>query len=237
MIDKYKQEIKKYLCKRWSVPYNRYGIPNPLFERLTEGGSLTLIDIGAHNGYFSESISKYCDITKGIIIEPLPEKYAILKNKFKPPHYEVVDYIISDKNGVVDFEVNELTETSSILHIKSDIPEHANLNLKVTGKMARQSKTLDSLVRELSLEKIDLLKIDVQGAELLVLIGSNHVLSRTRMIWIEVSFKPLYDNSATFFDIYSYLNDRNFRLIGMNPVFHGPDGELLQCDALFMRRY
>ena len=234
MLDKYRQKLKLYLCKRWNVPYNRYGIPNPLFDNVREGQPITLIDIGAHNGSFSASLSQYCSIKRGILIEPLEDKYKLLLDRFRPPVYEVLNCVVSDRMGHVEFEINELSETSSILSIKKDIPEHANLAISVKDRMQCESKTLDSIVKEYELGSIDVLKIDVQGAELLVLHGASGTLAKTRMIWLEVSFKPLYDNSATFFDIYSFMARAKFMFIGMAPVFYSPSGELIQCDALFI---
>ena len=94
--------------------------------------------------------------------------------------------------------------------------------------------TLDQFVQEQQIARIDLLKIDTQGAELLVLKGAVAVLPRVRMIWAEVSFRALYDGSALFADVHGFLAEQGFRLHSIHAGFRGSDGELLQGDALFL---
>ena len=98
-----------------------------------------------------------------------------------------------------------------------------------------QTKTLDALASEANMSRIDLLKLDVQGAEHLVLKGGKTILTSTFMIWTEISFKPLYEKSSDFFEIYKILSSIGFKLMEIEPGFRGADGELLQADALFVR--
>jgi hypothetical protein len=86
-----------------------------------------------------------------------------------------------------------------------------------------------------SKENVDLLKIDVQGAELMALRGAAQTLPRVRMICTEVSFTPLYEGSSIFSEIYDFLGDRGFRLLSLREGFRGKDSELLQGDAVFAR--
>ena len=59
-------------------------------------------------------------------------------------------------------------------------------------------------------------------------------LERVRLIWIEVSFRPLYEGSAVLSDVYAFLRSQGFRLYSLHEGFRGVDGELLQADALFL---
>jgi Methyltransferase FkbM domain len=93
-----------------------------------------------------------------------------------------------------------------------------------------------SVAAEAKMTSVDLLKLDVQGAECLALAGAAGILKNTRMLWIEVSFKPLYENSATFFDVYHTVEKAGFILADLKPGFRAPDGELLQADALFLKK-
>jgi FkbM family methyltransferase len=45
--------------------------------------------------------------------------------------------------------------------------------------------TLDSVARETQLDRIDLLWVDIQGAERDMIAGGRHALSRTRYMMIE----------------------------------------------------
>ena len=93
----------------------------------------------------------------------------------------------------------------------------------------------DLLVQEDWLGPVDLLKLDVQGAELLVLRGAEKSLPRVRLVFVEVSFRPIYEGSAVFADVYAFLRGHGFRMLSMEEGFRGTDGELLQSDVLFSR--
>ena len=95
---------------------------------------------------------------------------------------------------------------------------------------------LDTLLHELRWPgNIDLMKIDVQGAELLALRGAEQALARTRFVFAEVSFAPLYEGSCVFGEVYDFLCSRGFRLLSIQEGFRGEDNELLQCDSMFGR--
>lgn len=93
--------------------------------------------------------------------------------------------------------------------------------------------TLDSLFESTS--HWDLLKLDVQGAEHLVLAGARETLKQTSLIWTEVSFVRLYEEAVLFHDLYQTLKKLGFRLLEIQEAFRSQTGELLQADALFAR--
>jgi FkbM family methyltransferase len=226
--------FKKYLHKRSGTHYLRNGEPVLLVRHLRKGKPISLIDVGAYNGDFTDAIEKYCGIEIGVLIEPLPEKAHELRRRFHLPKYHVFECVLSCCDGIVPLEINEFQPTSSILRIKRGIPELAGVSLGSGHTIQRDAFTLDGIVSQVGMKEIDLLKLDVQGAEQLVLRGGPESLKSTSMIWIEVSYKPLYEGSCTFFDVYSFLHEHGFRLYEIGDAFRGPSGELLQSDALFI---
>ena len=59
---------------------------------------------------------------------------------------------------------------------------------------------------------IDVLQIDVQGAEMLVLEGAKEMILRTRPVFLEVSIDAnLYTNSATWSELATLLASKGFR--------------------------
>jgi len=137
---------------------------------------------------------------------------------------------------MVDFEMYEEEATSSLLKIHRHLPELSAVHLEKSTTLRVQTRTLDDIVREVGITEIDLLKIDVQGAEAKVLAGAPNILRRTRFVWVEVSFKPLYENSPTFFDIYPQMNAAGFGLLELSPAFRAPNREMVQADGLFFRK-
>ncbi|MCG9891441.1 MAG: FkbM family methyltransferase [Thermosynechococcaceae cyanobacterium MS004] len=79
-----------------------------------------------------------------------------------------------------------------------------------------ETTTLDQFCESESIEEIDFLQIDVQGADLDVLHGAIHLLSRSVLgIQIEVEFAELYKGQPLFADIDTFLRKQNFSLFDL----------------------
>lgn len=65
---------------------------------------------------------------------------------------------------------------------------------------------------------IDFLKIDIQGAELMVLKNARRKLEECSIIQVEVSFVPLYKGAPTFGDIDSELRSQGFMVHGFATI-------------------
>jgi FkbM family methyltransferase len=212
-------KIESYLCKY-----------------IQKGKELTVIDVGAHKGAFMEELNKCFIVNKAILVEPIPHLSNMLKGKFEPKKYAIFQNVLTSKNAEeVEFNVNEFEETSSILQFDPEMRELSNINTKLSRIQKITTRTLDSIREETGISPIDLLKIDVQGSEIEVLLGAEKTLSITEYIWIELSFKPLYIKSAVFSDVHNYLIKKGFLLLEISPGYRASDGELLQADVLFVR--
>lgn len=159
---------------------------------------INLVDIGAHRGTFIKMIEERIGISDAILVEPIPVCFEYLKAEFGS-RYTVINNLITDKaTENVLFHIYDFAETSSVLTIK-DIGEHEGVEIGLHSDINIGSITLDDLyTKHLKDTQIDLLKIDVQGAEHLVLEGAEQILKHTSFVWVEVSFKQLYDNSMLF---------------------------------------
>ena len=70
--------------------------------------------------------------------------------------------------------------------------------------------SLDDFVRKNSIDEVDFIKIDIQGAELDVFKGGVKTLENVVFIVSEVEFIPLYINQPLFGDVCKYLTEKNF---------------------------
>jgi FkbM family methyltransferase len=206
-----------------------------LFQYIRSGHPLHYVDIGAFHGYFFETVKKEVTLKSAVLIEPQPaladelrKKYAAVKS------VNVFETVLSDKNEDVSFYRQSESATSSMLRMDETILG-GHLDTSIAEVSTHKATLLDDLLKDDN-RNIDLLKIDVQGAELLVLRGASNTLKRTSYIWVEVSFKPLYENSATFSDIYAFMNAHQFQLISMLEGYRNKNGELLQADCLFQQK-
>jgi FkbM family methyltransferase len=232
---KIKEDLKLWFCRRWEVPYSPEEIPYGLYRRIEKSQPLCVVDVGAHRGGFMKSISRICGVSRGVLVEALPFKIDWLKRDFSSAEYTIFECAVADRTGTIEFHLNPMSDTSSLLRLRQEMPELSALPEGTSELLTVQARTLDDLIAEAKLDRVDLLKIDVQGAEAIAFAGAGEMLKKTRLVLTEVSLKPLYDQSATFFDIHRIMTSAGFKLLDLNPEFRAPDGELLQCDALFQR--
>jgi FkbM family methyltransferase len=233
-----KQEGKYLLYDILKMPYSRARVPLEILKWLPKSSPITFFDIGANDGMFSKCICGEYQIKTGVLVEPVSKLVPVLEQKFPDrAKFRIIGAAISDSVSETDFFVNNDADfVSSLLRIDNKGEAFAALNFADPVLTKVQALTLDHLVNDLQLSNIDLIKIDVQGAEHLVLKGATDTLKKTRLVYTEFSFKPLYDKSSTFFDLYNILYENNFMLANMSSGYTSAYGELLQGDALFVNK-
>jgi FkbM family methyltransferase len=96
--------------------------------------------------------------------------------------------------------------------------------------------TLDDVVAEFSGRDFDMLKLDVQGAELDVLRGAAQTLAGIEVIVIELSLQEYNKGAPLIAEVMARLDALGFALFDMFGVSRTPAGVLLQSDGIFLRR-
>lgn len=215
------------------MPFNRAGVPVDITQWLPNEKAINFIDIGASKGDFSNNLKAYYKVNKALLIDPIPKNAKALQERFNSKNYTVINAAISDKAGTADFYITEDFDVlSSLLPMT---PEHLNpFNIANPKKTTVRTETLDDIFTKYNMKMIDLLKIDVQGAEHLVLAESALTLKATKAIYTEFSYKAMYDGSSTFFDVFKILTDANFRMVNTSIAYKLQNGEIVQGDALFI---
>ncbi len=96
--------------------------------------------------------------------------------------------------------------------------------------------TLDEFCRERGLARIDLLKMDLQGGELLALRGAAGLLraGAVDVIYTEVVTVPHYHGQCYFHEVTAELYAHGFRLFGVYNFDLSPVGQLTTADAIYI---
>jgi len=134
----------------------------------------TVIDVGAGIGseihYYSQMVGK---MGKVVAIEAHPQTFACLKKFCELNHLE----------NVVPLHVAVGDHDGSVLI--NDRSDHiANSIMGVTAGAMVPLKTLDSIVDSLQLEKINFLKMNIEGAERLAIVGMQTCISKIETLCI-----------------------------------------------------
>jgi len=96
--------------------------------------------------------------------------------------------------------------------------------------------TLDQFCRREGVDRIHLLKMDVQGGEGLVIEGATGMLSRGRIdaIYTEVMFVSHYAEGKLFDELSGMLERHGLRLFGFYNLTWATNGQLRFGDALYV---
>lgn len=186
------------------------------------------IDVGVNRGQTVDFFKKIDKNVEIIGFEPNKSLFqAIINSKIE--NLTIFNYGCSDIEGQLEFHENILDESSTF--------ETTNPNSKWLLKKARilgvnpeglitnsYKVTVVSLSRflnkNLNVQKVDILKIDVEGHELKVLKGlfSENLRAHIRFIQVEVHHDDMYfENKKS--DIFEILMSNNFKLF--KEVKHG----------------
>jgi FkbM family methyltransferase len=233
-----KQEGKYFLMDSLKIPYSRSGAPLEVLKWLPKSKPITFFDIGASVGHFAQSISSEYRVEKGILVEAVSRLIPILEKNFPNKEtFQIINAAITNFVGETDFYFNKDADfVSSLLKIDNRGEAFASLHIEDPVLTKIQALTLDHIVSEQGILNIDLIKMDVQGAEHLVLQAGTETLKRTKLVYTEFSYKPLYEKSSTFFDLYNIFYENDFILADVSTGYALPNGELLQGDALFVNK-
>lgn len=130
----------------------------------------------------------------------------------------------SNSKETVTFYENSLSGTGSLLKPGKFLKENYDINQAESYQV--ETITLDEYFDG---KTVDILQIDVQGAEKLVLEGASELLKRTKACFIEISVNPdLYEGSCIFDELYNMLKQNGFVLALLGTDFN------LTGNALFL---
>lgn len=199
--------------------------------RLRDSGLLprTVLDVGAAFGDWSRACAEVFPNSEFVLVEPVDEYRPILQAvSAKLASATVIAGALSNVSGTTTLNVHRDLVGSSLLS-ETEGGDIDGVPREVTAWR------LDELTEERSLEGPFLLKVDVQGAELQVLQGSEAILGDVLAIVLEVSFLDFFVGGPQFTDVVLYMHDQGFVVYDVFGLMRRPlDGALSQADVLFV---
>lgn len=146
---------------------------------------MTVVDVGANIGYYTVMAALAIGNNGHVIAyEPAPENFSFLKSNIslnKLSNVIAVQKALSDHSGI---ETLYLTENNKGTH------SFAN-NRKVKKSITVPTDTLDNSLEKMGTEHVDIIKMDVEGAEPMVISGMDKTLSQNPDVIIFMEFYPL----------------------------------------------
>tara|TARA_Y100001963_G_C6791507_1_gene455708 strand:+ start:4863 stop:5528 length:666 start_codon:yes stop_codon:yes gene_type:complete len=184
------------------------------------------IEIGSRDGHDTKTMQQIFNISPSncYIFEAHPELFRNIENQY--PEFNTYNCALSDKTEPIIFNAADLK--NEVNPGASSVLEAIDENFK-SNKVEVDGWRMDDISKNLNINNIDLVKIDVEGFSLQVLKGFGDLLNNTKCIQIELEHKECWKKQSNYDEVKSFLNKNNFTEIIHIRMVHD------QSDSLWVK--
>jgi FkbM family methyltransferase len=165
------------------------------------------LDIGANVGYYSLLMSELCGHDgKTIAIEPNPKICELLRYT-EANHgwnFPIVEGALADKAGKATLTIPDMSHGGATIKPNDLIPGRSQIEV--------QTWSVDELVKQFNLPRVDVIKMDVEGVEPLVFSGMQQTIAANPGIQIILEYSPSIYHEAVPFTDYLFSNFSVFEI-------------------------
>ncbi|MCJ7543396.1 MAG: FkbM family methyltransferase [Phycisphaerae bacterium] len=231
----------KRLLRRvlWGKHGNLTSLDDPwkIIPSLLAGREVTtLIDAGASDGRITHRLLRAFPQATAYLFEPNPA-YAEALREYADRDRRVRPQLLAlaDRQGELEFYETASRGSCSLLkpsrHLADNFPQEASVRRVSRVPAVR----LDDWARQSGLASIEVVKLDIQGAELAACRGGREILQQsTLLIYTEVWFRRLYEGGAVFGEIDQFLRELGFALYSLYKPKSDARGFLSWANALYL---
>lgn len=177
----------------------------------------TIVIVGAYHGYEIDRMLQYYPNATFFAFEAYPKHFEVLHDRFEGNNrVRCYNYALSDEIGVCDFYERSDPGSGSVLEFIGDQKGHPQHTVdKITANCTVLRIFQNPAYQYANIfGDIDMLWVDVQGAELLVLKGTD--LTKVQSLFLEVNTRwatneydiETYKNNCYLDELENYLKDQ-----------------------------
>jgi len=174
-------------------------------KKLRKTENLILFDVGANVGKYANLLYETFDKNTQIYsFEPSPIAFQkLLENTENKANVKAFNFGFGEKEQIMTLYRDK--DASGLASVYQRELVHHQIEMNKTEEI--NIKAIDSFVIEKQIDKIDLLKLDVEGHELKVLEGAKNILASGKINFIQFEFGGCNIDSRTYFrDFYNLLH-------------------------------
>jgi FkbM family methyltransferase len=181
-----------------------------------------IFDVGANNGEWALALARGLESPKFFMFECAPICLAEIEKRLPKLRGQLFPYAVSDERGIGKMFTPIRGSGLSSLHERSDV----GINQETYEEIFVEKTTVDDFVDREGVEKIDLLKMDIEGHELSALKGATSSINAGKVQSIMFEFGSANVNSRTYFRDFWNMLHHSFNVYRITP-----GGDLLRISA------
>ncbi|MGB2987908.1 MAG: FkbM family methyltransferase [Phycisphaerae bacterium] len=190
-----------------------------------------VLDCGANVGQTAGSFRHLYPKAEIYSFEPVTSVFGELRKRCDELKVHAVKKAVGDRDGKAVINLTASDEANSLLGFQEGNP--CAEWTRVVDREEVEVCTLDRWCQDNDIDpkRVDILKLDVQGAELQALYGARKLLETTKVVYLEVSFVPIYKDIPLFGEIDGFLRECGYRRYAIYPS----DQPQNWADALYVK--
>lgn len=214
--------------------------PFVMQQRLLKGSAASepiIFDIGANHGQTAKHYRATFPQAKIYSFEPFPEAIAGFRQKHaEDKGIKLVEAAVADQPGKRSFYVNAFDPTNSLLPRASSTRRYYAKGAGPKTTIEVDVITLNDFAAKEKVVNLSILKLDIQGGELMALKGASKLLQggAIPLVYTEIMFVPHYEGAPLFHEVWAYLAQFGYTLFDIYDLAHASNGQLRYGDALFV---
>jgi FkbM family methyltransferase len=193
----------------------------------TKGFSPKIIyDIGAYKGDWALEMRRIFNSAQFFLFEA----NDCHRERLQKLGFPFFIALLGDRKELVSFYSINSTGDSIFLEQTKHYKEGSYIEKKI------QMTTLEDVVNTHDLPLPDLIKMDVQGAEKVIINGSLSIVCNAHIVILEVAILEFNKSAPLILEMMTLMNDLGYSMLDLAELHYFPTQELFEVDIIFVKK-
>ncbi len=197
---------------------------------------MAILDAGASDGHISKRLLRKFPDANVYAFEPNPlYRETLLQYANKDSRFHPFFSALSDREGAAELYMTQSPGNVSLFAPAKRLGEISPAGAAVKNLTKVDVVTIDQWAKRNGDIPIQLMKLDIQAAELKALQGAIRVLrSSVLLVYTEIWFNPAYEGGALYSQIDTFLRQNNFELYDIFKPGYDASGRIIWANTVYI---